>query len=82
MPTSLFIKPLLMANISDEQFATLIVPILFTLLISQYSSINKKLIKYEICTVFVNADEVDNYFADCLFFFFVKDNVTSFSMPE
>ena len=34
-----------MTNISDEQFATLIVPILFALLISQYSSMNKILIK-------------------------------------
>ena len=30
-----------MTNISEEQFATLIVPILFALLISQYSSTNK-----------------------------------------
>ena len=36
---------LLMTNISEEQFATLIVPILFALLISQYSSTNKILIK-------------------------------------
>ena len=40
-----FIKYLLMTNISEEQFATLIVPILFALLISQYSSTNKILIK-------------------------------------
>ena len=45
MLTSLFIKYLLMTNISEEQFATLIVPILFALLISQYSSTNKILIK-------------------------------------
>ena len=45
MMTSLFIKYLLMTNISEEQFATLIVPILFALLISQYSSTNKILIK-------------------------------------
>ena len=45
MPTSFFIKYLLMTNISEEQFATLIVPILFALLISQYSSTNKILIK-------------------------------------
>ena len=45
MPTSLFIKYLLMTNISEEQFATLIVPILFALLISQYSSTNKILNK-------------------------------------
>ena len=45
MPTSLFIKYLLMTNISEEQFATLIAPILFALLISQYSSTNKILIK-------------------------------------
>ena len=34
-----------MTNISEEQFATLSVPILFDLLISQYSSTNKILIK-------------------------------------
>ena len=34
-----------MTNISEEQFATLIVPILFALLISQDSSTNKILIK-------------------------------------
>ena len=34
-----------MTNISEEQFATLIVPILFALLISQYSGTNKILIK-------------------------------------
>ena len=34
-----------MTNISEEQFATLIVPILFTLPISQYSSTNKISIK-------------------------------------
>ena len=45
MPTSLFIKYLLMTNRSEEQFATLIVPILFALLISQYSSTNKISIK-------------------------------------
>ena len=45
MPTSLFIKYLLMTNISEEQFATLIVPILFALLISRYSNTNKILIK-------------------------------------
>ena len=45
MLTSLIIKYLLMTNISEEQFATLIVPILFALLISQYSSRNKILIK-------------------------------------
>ena len=41
----LFIKYLLMTNIIEEQFATLIVPILFALLISQYSSTNKILFK-------------------------------------
>ena len=45
MPTSLLITYLLMTNISEEQFATLIAPILFALLISQYSSTNKILIK-------------------------------------
>ena len=45
MPTSLFIKYLLMTNTSEEQFATMIVPILFALLIGQYSSRNKILIK-------------------------------------
>ena len=45
MSTSLFIKYLLMTNISKEHFATLIVPILFALLISQYSGTNKILIK-------------------------------------
>ena len=45
MPTSHFIKYLLMTNTSEEQFATLIVPILFALLISRYSSTNKILIK-------------------------------------
>ena len=34
-----------MTNITEEQFATLILPILFALLISQYSSTNKILIK-------------------------------------
>ena len=34
-----------MTNISEEQFVTLIVPILFALLVSQYSSTNKILIK-------------------------------------
>ena len=40
-----FIKYLLMTNISEEQLATLIVPILFALLISQYSTRNKILFK-------------------------------------
>ena len=45
MPTSVFIKYLLMTNISEEQFATLIVYMLFAWLISQYSSTNKTSIK-------------------------------------
>ena len=36
-----------MTNISEKQFATMIVPILFALLISQYSSTNKILIKIQ-----------------------------------
>ena len=47
MPTSLFIKYLLMININEEQFATLIVPILFALPIGQYSCTNKILIKVQ-----------------------------------
>ena len=64
MPTSLFIKYLLMTNISEEQFATLIVPILFALLISQYSSTNKILIKIRNSYGFFVNDKGDNYFAD------------------
>ena len=45
MPTPLFIKYLLMTNISEEPFATLVVRILFALLISQYRSTNKIFIK-------------------------------------
>ena len=41
MPTPLLIKYLLMTNISKEQFATLIVRILFALLIGQHKSTNK-----------------------------------------
>ena len=40
-----FIKYLLMTNISEEPFATLIVRMLFALLISQYRSTNKIFVK-------------------------------------
>ena len=45
MLTLLFIKYLLMTNISKEPFATLIVPVLLALLISQHRGTNKIFIK-------------------------------------
>ena len=45
MPTPLFIKYLLMTNLSEEPFFTLIVRMLFALHISQYRSTNKIFIK-------------------------------------
>ena len=58
-----------MTNISEEQFATMIVPILFALLISQYSSTNKILIKIRIRTVFLlMTKQITILQADCSVF--------------